>query len=63
MPKPNEFSLFDEVIKDRGDYTFEGKIVAAFRKKSGVWRYVVENEAGILHIFSATNLRNKEKNY
>lgn len=47
-----KFNLYDDVIKNRGDYTFRGVVVAAFQKKSGAWRYVVENDAGILHIFS-----------
>ena len=45
------------MIKDKGDYTFKGKVVSVFQKNSGVWRYVVENEAGILHIFSSKQLR------
>ena len=54
-----EFLVGDHVIKPTGDYTFEGVVLAAFQKKSGVWRYVVENPEGILHIFSGTQLRSK----
>lgn len=51
------FTVGDVVIKDGGDYVFKGIVVAAFSKLSGSMRYVVENEAGILHIFSAKQLR------
>lgn len=44
------------VSKTGGDYSFDGEIRAVFRKKSGVVRYVVENDQGILHIFSAANI-------
>lgn len=44
------------VEKTAGDYTFAGVIVAAFKKHSGHWRYVVENDAGILHIFNGRQL-------
>jgi len=50
------FQIYDRVIKDGGDYTFRGQVVAIFQKKSGAVRYVVENDDGILHIFSAANL-------
>jgi hypothetical protein len=45
------------VIKTGGDYRFSGVVVAVFTKKSGVIRYVVENDEGILHIFSAANFK------
>lgn len=44
------------VRKVGGDYTFEGVVVAAFTKLSGVWRYVVEDDRGVLHVYSAKNL-------
>jgi len=50
------FQIYDRVIKDGGDYTFRGQVVAIFQKRSGAVRYVVENDDGILHIFSAANL-------
>jgi len=46
----------DSVAKTGGDYTFFGKIVSVFQKKSGAVRVVVENQAGILHIFSPRQL-------
>lgn len=51
------FAVGDHVIKEGGDYRFRGHVVAAFRKRSGAERFVVENLEGILHIFSAANLR------
>ena len=51
------YRIGDKVIKDKGDYTFEGVIVSAFYKIGGQPRYVVEDERGILHIYSAGNLR------
>lgn len=50
------FSANDYVRKKGGDYTFEGFVVAAFRKTSGQVRYVVEDDRGVLHVYSAGNL-------
>lgn len=52
-----KFSIGDRVEKTGGDYYFEGKVVAAFQKLSGAERYVVENPAGILHVYSEKNLK------
>lgn len=52
----NEFKVGDKVSKVGGDYTFDGVVVAAFQKLSGKTRYVVEDDRGILHIFSGKNL-------
>ena len=46
----------DTVEKTTGDYVFKGIIVAKFYKLSGAERFVVENQDGILHIFSRKNL-------
>ena len=48
-----------KVTKSGGDYIFEGIIVAKFPKISGVIRYVVENDDGVLHIFSEKQLELK----
>lgn len=45
------------VAKVGGDYTFEGTVVAAFRKTSGAMRYVVEDDRGVLHVYSDKSLR------
>ena len=50
------FGVRQAVEKVGGDYRFEGVVVAAFAKLSGVVRYVVEDDRGILHIFSEANL-------
>ena len=49
----------DRVEKEGGDYRFEGIIVSKFQKTSGATRFVVENQDGILHIFSEKNLKPK----
>lgn len=51
-----KFGIGDKVRKVSGDYTFKGVVVAAFQKLSGSHRFVVENQEGILHIFSDKNL-------
>ena len=56
----SEFNVGDNVSKVGGDYRFDGTVVAAFRKLSGVVRFVVEDDRGVLHIYSAKNLRKQE---
>lgn len=51
-----KFAVGDRVVKDGGDYTYRGTIVAVFNKLSGVERIVVENEDGMLFIFNAGQL-------
>ena len=51
----------DEVEKVGGDYTFAGVIVAKFNKLSGVERFVVEDDRGVLHVYSEKNLKLIEK--
>ena len=55
-PDGPTFARGNQVRKVGGDYTFEGVVVSAFTKKSGVWRYVVEDDRGVLHVYSAKNL-------
>jgi hypothetical protein len=51
-------SMGDKVIKDTGDYTFSGVVIAVFLKRNGTAvRYVVENEEGICHIFNDRQIR------
>lgn len=52
-----ELSIHDKVEKIGGDYTFVGHIVAVFQKLSGQVRYVVEDDRGVLHIYSYKNLK------
>ncbi len=51
------YTTGDKVEKLKGDYTFVGIVVSVFRKLSGVTRYVVEDDRGVLHIYSENNLR------
>lgn len=51
------YRVGDLVAKCGGDYTFEGEVRSAFHKKSGKARYVVEDDRGCLHIYSANNLQ------
>lgn len=46
----------DRVKKVGGDYVFNGTVVATVTKRNGKVRYVVENDDGILHIFSRNQL-------
>lgn len=46
------YQVGDTVKKTGGDYSFVGKVVAAFKKRSGVVRYVVEDDRGVLHVYS-----------
>ena len=50
----------DKVKKVTGDYAFDGIVVSVFQKLSGKTRYVVEDDRGILHIFSEKNLDLRE---
>jgi hypothetical protein len=54
------FHRGDPVINGGGDRQFEGIVVAAFRElSSGKWRYVVEDDLGVQHIFSSAQLRRR----
>lgn len=50
----------DKVEKVGGDYIFDGIVVSVFEKLSGKIRYVVEDDRGILHIFSDKQLKLKQ---
>lgn len=51
------FQVGDKVSKSGGDYRFDGVVVAAFKKLSGVDRYVVEDDRGVLFIYNEKNLK------
>jgi hypothetical protein len=57
---PFAFNEGERVVKRTGDYLFFGVVVAVFRNRSGSPRYVVENDAGILHIFNHNQLKLEE---
>lgn len=46
-----------KVEKVGGDYTFVGIVVSKFNKLSGAIRFVVEDDRGVLHVYSAKNLK------
>ena len=50
------FPVGTAVEKVGGDYRFNGTVVSAFQKLSGATRYVVEDDRGVLHIYSDKNL-------
>lgn len=54
------FSVGSKVSKVGGDYRFDGTVVAIFAKLSGLVRYVVEDDRGVLHIYSEKNLRHQD---
>lgn len=51
-----KFHIGNKVKKVGGDYQFEGVVVSVFLKLSGVTRYVVEDDRGVLHVYSEKNL-------
>tara|TARA_R110002096_G_scaffold241738_2_gene433772 strand:- start:2656 stop:3108 length:453 start_codon:yes stop_codon:yes gene_type:complete len=53
----NTFKVNDKVSKVGGDYKFDGTIVSLFPKLSGVIRIVVEDDRGVLHVYSEKNLK------
>lgn len=50
------FNVGDEVEKPGGDYSFRGRVVAVFVKRSGAERMVVEDARGLLVIFNESPL-------
>lgn len=54
------YRVGDSVSKVGGDYTFVGTVVSVFTKISGVYRFVVEDDRGVLHIYSSKNLKLEE---
>ena len=53
----NTFKVNDKVSKVGGDYKFDGTIVSLFPKLSGAIRVVVEDDRGVLHVYSEKNLK------
>jgi hypothetical protein len=47
----------DQVIKDGGDYVFEGVIIAVFKKRSGAIRFAVEDDRGLVMIMNSQQLK------
>ena len=57
MSKENIYFVGDKVSKVGGDYTFDGTVVSIFPKLSGATRVVVEDDRGVLHVYSEKNLK------
>ena len=55
-----QFKVGDLVEKVGGDYTFVGHVVSVFAKLSGAIRLVVEDDRGVLHVYSEKILRKLE---
>jgi hypothetical protein len=51
------YKVGDKVEKVGGDYQFVGTVVSVFQKLSGAVRLVVEDDRGVLHVYSEKNLR------
>jgi len=51
------FIVGDQVEKIGGDYSFVGYVLAVFAKLSGAMRLVVEDDRGVLHVYSEKILR------
>lgn len=54
---PDNFKIGQSVAKVIDRYTFKGVVRAVFTKNSGLVCYVVEDDRGVLHIYSHENLR------
>ncbi len=46
----------DKVKKTKGDYRYYGEVVAVIQKRSGVERFIVESDDGLLLIFNEQQL-------
>jgi len=55
--EPPVFLEGNKVSKVGGDYTFNGTVISVFWKNSGKCRYAVEDDRGVIHIYSAANLK------
>lgn len=53
------FHQGDPVRKVGGDYSFDGTVLTPITKLSGVVRYAVEDDRGVVHIFSARQLEKR----
>ena len=51
-----EVKIGDKVMRVNSDYVFEGTVVSVFKKTSGLIRYVVEDDRGVLFIWNRNNM-------
>jgi hypothetical protein len=56
----DSFERGDIVSKVGGDYSFDGVVIGVFSKLSGKVRYAVEDDRGVVHIYSRHNLKLRE---
>lgn len=56
VDRAGPFPVGELVRKVGGDYTWFGDVRCCYLKRSGVWRVVSENDAGLNHIFSPQQL-------
>jgi len=52
----NEIKVNDKVRRVNSDYEFIGTVVSVFEKTSGLVRYVVEDDRGVLFIWNRENM-------
>lgn len=52
----SDISVGDRVRRVNSDYEFIGHVVSVFSKLSGVVRYVVEDDRGVLFIWRRNNM-------
>lgn len=60
MLKLPEANVGDKVRRVNSDYEFVGTLVSVFKKTSGLTRYVVEDDRGVLFIWRRENFEIKE---
>ena len=52
----NSIQVGDRVRRVSSDYTFVGTVVSKFNKLSGLVRFVVEDDRGVLFIWNEKNM-------
>ena len=52
----SKYKIGQRFKKEGGDYTFEGEIIAVFKKRSGAIRYAGEDDRGLIFIFNESSI-------
>ncbi len=60
MTSATAYAEGDPVSKVGGDYTFDGWVVGIITKRSGLIRYAVEDDRGVVHIFRAEQITKRD---
>ncbi len=55
-----DIEIGDQVERVNSDYRFVGTIVSVFQKTSGLTRYVVEDDRGVLFIWNRKNFEKQQ---